>query len=130
MQIELPNIELVSSQTDLPFVEGVDWFKFDIQKSDHRLEVQVLKSGQYIFISLIIGDRIFPIEHIEFYMGESCKEVIDELIDILNRLKRNETRYSEQKSWLGTKFKVEVKEEAEWVVYGYPGEEIKRKAST
>lgn len=130
MRISLPEIEPVASKTGLPFIEGEEWFKFDIRKKDHGFHVQVLHSGQYIFVSLIIDDQIFPIEHIEFYMGESSKEVIDELIENLNRLNLNETRFSEQSGWLGPKMKVEILEDDEWVGYGYPGKKISRKANT
>ena len=130
MAIEINDIESVAKATNLTFTESNDWFKFYVDKQDHRFEVLVLKSGQYIFVQLFIEKREFPIEHIEFFSNESITEILEELAYILNLLSQNESRFTEKKNWFGTKMKAEIKEKEKWTLFGYPGNEVKRKAST
>ncbi len=88
-----------------------------------------MKSGQYIFVSLEFGGREFSIEHIEFYMKETKEEILLELIENLTLLNLNESRVSKITNWLGNKLKVEINENNDWVDFGYPGEEIRRRTS-
>ena len=125
MEIIEPKIKSVSTETSVNFTESDDWFRFEIHKEDHGFYVQILKSGQYIFVSLLIDDSEFPIEHIEFYDNESDEDVLEELIVILNYLKRNPTRFNHKKRWSGIRMKVEVQEHDEWIVFGYPRREKK-----
>ncbi len=130
MVIGINEIESVAKATNLTFTESNDWFKFYVDKQDHEFEVLILKSGQYIFVQLFIEKREFPIEHIEFFSNESTNEILEELIYILNLLNQNKSRFTEKKNWFGTKMKAEIKEKEKWMLFGYPGSEVKRKAST
>lgn len=130
MKIELNDISKISKAMNLPFTEGEDWFKFKIEKEDHYFEIQLLKWGQYIFVSLFFQMREFQIEHFEFYMNETRDDVLMEFSEILYRLKLNESRVSLIKNWRGQKMKVEIKENNKWGVFGYLGKEFKRKANT
>ncbi len=130
MEIGLTEIESIAKATNLTFTESDDWFKLRIEKENHGFDVQILKSGQYLFVSLLIEKREFPIEHIEFYMQESKGEILEELTVNLNRLIFNESRFSESKKWFKTKMKVEIKENEEWIDFGYAGEETNKIANT
>ena len=130
MNIEENDIIQIAESSNLTMIEKTDWFNFEIEKSDHSFNVKILKSGQYIFISLLVGVKEFPIEHIEFYMKETKSEILDELEQILIRLKLNDTRYSNSKSWFKKKMIAEINESNNWVRFGYPGTEIKKRAST
>jgi len=130
MNIGRIEIETISEESDINFIEERDWFKFDIVKENHGFHVQILKNGQYIFVSLILNSRGFPIEHIEFYMQESEEEVLEELIRILNLLNLKISRVSENKKRKSIKFTVEIRENDKWVKFGYPGTEEISEAST
>lgn len=123
MEILEADVKSVSIEMHLPFEEADQWFKFIINKKDHGFHVQILKTGKYIFISLVIGNQGFPIEHIEFYMKESKKDILEELTEHLQRLNRHESRVIEIQKRNQTNFKVETCEIDEWVQYGYPAKE-------
>ena len=127
MLIGRTEIESVSKKTNLTFDESNDCFIFYVDKENHGFEVIILKSGQYIFVQLLIERREVPIEHIEFYSKESSNEILEELIHVLNLLNQNESRFIEKSSWFGTRIKAEIKSNEKWTLFGYPGKEKKSK---
>lgn len=128
MTINLINIESLSNGLGIPFSTHEEYYIFSIEKENEvNFDVTVLKNGQYFFVSLILAENRYPIEHIEFYNDETEVEVLDELTSLLKKLKGSPCRVSDYKSWFEKKKKVELLEDGEWIMFGYPGSKKDRK---
>lgn len=123
MNFEVTDIAPLAANLNIAYTEEKDAFSFRIQKEDHAFKVKVLKDGQYIFISLIVGKSEFPIEHLEFYMKETKSEILQELKEILVQLKQHKTRWL---SLNNKKRQVEINKNDEWKPLGYPGRKIRQ----
>ncbi|TGE28947.1 hypothetical protein [Hymenobacter metallicola] len=100
------------------YTEASNFFTFPLNKSGYTICIDLLKDGQYILVSLTVGLAAYSIEHIEFYMGETKDEVVQELREVFELLSRHETRLV---SVVGpeTKVGLEILQNGKWTQYGY-----------
>lgn len=119
MIIELTEIESLIKPSKSIIIEGEGSFKIQIPKDEYDIELAILKNGQYIFVSLIVGELKYEIEHIEFYMNERKSVILGEFIALYSRLVNNLSRITERKKLFATKLIVELNENNEWVQFGY-----------
>jgi hypothetical protein len=125
--INLSDVQSISNELSIPFDEDDDGYNFHISKNTHALNIYILKNGQYIFVALIINHLQYPIEHIEFYMNETDKEIIEEAKEVLELLSQCETRYLSAGKNNKLKMFLEVLQHGVWTLFGYPntGTQIK-----
>jgi hypothetical protein len=128
VEISKSEIEIISSELAIPFQEEKNSYNFIINKHEsYKLEISILNWGQYIYVSILKDTFIYPVEHIEFFQNESANEILEILVDVLKRLKNNESRVSEKKNWFGAKTQLELLENGKWSRFGYPGRKIIKK---
>jgi len=117
--MELIKSDIENLFSKLNWIEDQDSFIITIPKVNHSFKIQALKNGQFIYVSLFRDSDEYLIEHFEFYMHETKKEILNELNVQVNTLASNETRTSIQRKWFSDKVKAQIFVEGEWINYGY-----------
>ncbi|ALD21420.1 hypothetical protein [Hymenobacter sp. DG25A] len=122
--IHVMDAEALAKELNIPFTETQNLFSFQLNKNTHTIAIDLLKDGQYIFVSVKEDQLKYPIEHIEFYGRETKDEILQEVKDVSALFAANETRcvFVEGQQ---RKLALEVLQDGKWERYGYPNTAIK-----
>ncbi|MCB2410300.1 hypothetical protein [Hymenobacter lucidus] len=117
--ISAADAEIVAASLAILVTETQHCFAFRLSKGTHEIAIELLKNGQYIFVSLIVDQLEYPIEHMEFYMQETKTEILQEAWAMTELLYTHETRFARAVKGSASKLALEVLREGSWTQFGY-----------